>query len=169
MNRAPFVVQERKRTGLLRRMFGRPHRENAVVEINNLLARADSVRAVTRAEVEEICREHHTDLNGPLAGRFERLYRDYMTFCLADRHLSDDELADLAHLRTILRIPPETTAAIHEYVARSVYSRSVADVLDDGVIDAEERTFLGRLQHELALSSRAAHRIVEARMRQRRI
>src|SRR5690606_27845740 len=118
MNRAPFVVQERKRTGLLRRMFGRPHRENAVVEINNLLARADSVREVTRAEVEEICREHHTDLNGPLAGRFERLYRDYMTFCLADRHLSDDELADLAHLRTILRIPPETTAAIHEYVAR---------------------------------------------------
>lgn len=158
----PFTFVEPVRPSLSQRLLRRKPRENAPIEVNNLLAAAASVCDVTRADVDRICAEHRTTADGPLAGRFERMYRDYLTYCLEDRHLSAGELADLAHLRGILRIAPETVADIHEYVARSVYSRSVADVLDDGVIDAAEREFLGRLQQELALSGRAAYRIIES-------
>ncbi|HEX6309462.1 MAG TPA: NAD(P)-binding domain-containing protein [Longimicrobiales bacterium] len=165
--RQPFSELQPVRRTLMQRLLGRMPRENAAVGVNNLLARAAGVRSVSREEVEGICARHRTTLHGPLAGRFERLYRDYLTYCLEDRHLSGAELADLAHLQHVLRIAPETVAAIHEYVARAVYSRSVAQVLDDGVIDAAERDFLGRLQQELALSGRAAHRILESKLRQR--
>jgi hypothetical protein len=166
--RRPFVPLPLVRPTLTQRLRRRRPRENAVVEINNLLAHAASVRDVEQDEIKRICDEHRTSLGGPLAGRFERLYRDYLAYCLEDRHLTREELAGLAHLQKLLSIPAQSAAAIHEHVARQVYSRSVADVLDDGVIDAEERNFLGRLQQELAISGRAAHRILEAKMRQQR-
>ena len=166
-DRTPFVQLPPVRRTLSQRLLGRMPRENAVVEINNLLAAAASVRDVPRARVASICETHRTSLAGPLSGRFERLYRDYLAYCLEDRHLTGDELADLAHLQKLLEIPADSAAAIHEHVARQVYRRSVAEVLDDGVVDADERKFLGRLQQELALSGRAAHHILESKMRQR--
>lgn len=155
------------RRTIVQRLRGRRPRENAHIEINNLLAASASVRDVQRADIDRICELHRTTLSGPLAGRFERLYRDYLAYCLEDRHLSSDELADLAHLQKLLRIDAETALGIHEHVARQVYSQSIAEVLDDGVIDAAERDFLGRLQQELAISGRAAHRILESRMKAR--
>ena len=166
MPRQPFQPLPHVRRTIVQRLLRRRPRENAHVEVNNLLADSTSVRDVQRADVDRICELHRTTLSGPLAGRFERLYRDYLAYCLEDRHLTSEELADLAHLQNLLRIAAETALAIHEHVARQVYSRSVAEVLDDGVIDATERDFLGRLQQELAISGRAAHRILEARMRQ---
>jgi hypothetical protein len=165
--RSPFGPLAPVRRTFTQRLLGRRPRENAVVEINNLFAAAASVRDVPREAITRICAEHRSSLTGPLAGRFERLYRDYLAWCLRDRHLSGEELADLVHLQTLLDIPAAAAAAIHEHVARQLYSRSVADVLADGIIDADERAFLGRLQQELAISGRAAHRILEAKMRQR--
>lgn len=165
--RRPFIPLLPVRRTLTQRLLRRRPRENAVVEINNLLACADSVRDVTREDVLRICEEHRTTLGGPLAGRFERIYRDYLACCLEDRHLSSDELADLAWLQKLLDIPAPATAAIHEHVSRQLYRCSVAEMLNDGVIDAGEREFLGRLQQELAISGRAAHRIMEEKMKQR--
>lgn len=165
--RSPFAPLKPARRTFIQRLLGRLPRENAAVRINNLLASAASVRDVKRDEVLRICEEHRTDLNGPLAGRFERIYRDYLAYCLADRHLSTDELADLAHLQRLLGISAESAAAIHEHVTRQLYRCSVDQALVDGVIDDNEREFLGRLQQELAISGRAAHRIIEAKMRSR--
>ncbi|HEX2168547.1 MAG TPA: hypothetical protein VHG09_15030 [Longimicrobiales bacterium] len=159
--RTPFPMLTPSRQSLLQRLLRRRPRDNAVIEINNLLARADSVRAVRREDVMRICREHRTTLNGALSGRFERIYRDYVAYCLEDRHLSDSELADLAHLQKLLGIAADAAAAIHEYVARQLYRCSVDEALNDGIIDDDEREFLGRLQQELAISGRAAHRILE--------
>lgn len=167
MMRAPFMFIAPRRPTLLQRLLRRHPRENAPIAVNNRLAEVNRPLEISAEEVNGICARHRADLHGRMQGRFERLYRDYLMYCLQDRRLSDDELADLAHLKTILRIDPVSAAAIHEHVARQVYSLSVAEVLKDGVIDAEESAFLGRLQHELALSARAAHRIIESGLRRR--
>jgi hypothetical protein len=160
--RTPFTILAPRKPSLFQRLLRRQPRENAPVLVNNLLAAAAGPRDVSADQVQAICTAHRTELHGRLQGRFERLYRDYLTYCLEDRHLSDEELADLAHLKAVLHIAPETAASIHEHVARHVYSSTVAQALEDGVIDADECAFLGRLQQELALSARAAHHIMEA-------
>jgi hypothetical protein len=162
---SPFVHIEPRRPTVVQRLLRRRPRENAPVCVNNLLASAARPRDVAPETVHAVCASHGVEMSGRLQGRFERMYRDYLTYCLADRHLTEDELAELAHLKVLLRIAPESAAAIHEHVARQVYSRSVAEVLEDGVIDAEESAFLGRLQQELALSARAAHRIMESTLK----
>lgn len=164
MSRGPFTIMELQRPTWWQRLTGRPPRENAVAETNNLLARAAGVRSVQPEEIEWICRAHHVALR-ELSGRTERLYRDYLTHCFADHRLSDEEVADLQHLARILRLEPSSVAAIHENVARQVFCMSVTEVLADGRIDAEERAFLDRLQRELALSDRTARRIEDAKLK----
>jgi hypothetical protein len=165
--RQPFTQIQLQKPSVIQRLLRRQPRENAFIEINNLMARARQIRAVTGEDVVRICEAHRTDLKGPLGSRTERLYRDYLIYCLEDRHLNEDELSDLAHLKKVLKISNEATAAIHEYVARQVYCKTVAEVLADGVIDESERDFLARLQQSLSLSGRAATRIMEAKLQQR--
>jgi hypothetical protein len=166
--RLPFMPLPHAEPTLWQRLLHRRPRENAFVEVNNLLAAAPSVRAIDATDVQRICRLHRVELRGPIAGRFERLYRDYLLYCLEDRHLSDDELADLQHLRVVLRIGSEAALAIHEYAARHVYSRSVGDVLADGIIDEDERAFLSALQRTLSIGPRTADRIEQTTRRVRR-
>ncbi|HUF49329.1 MAG TPA: hypothetical protein VMN60_00760 [Longimicrobiales bacterium] len=164
--RTPFVLLEPVPATLWQRLLRRKPRENAVVEINNRFARAAHVRDVTLSDIYGICQDHRADLS-VVGGRLERLYRDYLTHCLTDRQLSAEELADLAHLKAVLRIGDETAARIHDYAARQIYARSVGEVLADGVIDEAEREFLRALQRDLSIPGRVADRIVDAKRRQR--
>lgn len=161
----PFSMQALRPATFWQRLLGRRPHENAVIETNNLLARADSVRAVAPEEIDWICNAYGMDLRRDLAGRAERFYREYLLYCLQDHHLSEEEHADLQHLKRILHLAPESVAALHENVARQVYSRSLTTVLDDGRIDPEERAFLDRLQRALGLPERTVQRIEDARLR----
>ncbi|HSJ08757.1 MAG TPA: hypothetical protein VK928_02560 [Longimicrobiales bacterium] len=165
--RRPFAPLPFVAPTLLETLLRRRPRENAFIAINNLLAAAACVRDVSPLDVLRACDEYRADIRGPLGARLERLYSDYLLFCLEDRHLSAAELSDLAHLRTVLRIDDHAAARIQDHGARHVYGRSVDEVLEDGVIDPGERDFLDTLRRELALSGRAAGRILERKLQQR--
>jgi hypothetical protein len=132
----PFTMQAPRPATFWQRLLGRRPPENAVIETNNLLARADSVRAVAPEHIDWICNTYGMDLRRDLAGRAERFYREYLLYCLQDHHLSEEEHADLQHLN-----------------------------LEDGRIDPGERAFLDRLQRALALPDRAAQRIEGVRLK----
>ena len=152
--RSAFQTLPLSRVSLLRQLLRRPPRENAWLEVNNLLACAETVRDVRPEQVARIADRYGMPLRGEFIGRLERLYRDYLVHCLDDRRLSAEEVADLAHLKRILRLSDRTAASIHESVARQVYSQSVEAALADGRIDPDEREFLDTLQSHLALLTR---------------
>jgi hypothetical protein len=149
------------------RLLRRRPRQNAFVEVNNLIADAARVRDVPREAVSRVCAEYRTNLYREFGGAVERLYRSYLEFCLRDRRLTSDELADLAHLQHILGLDDACVKGIHEHVAQEVYCKSVNEVLEDGTLDASERAFLQRLRENLGLSERVADRIMELKTRQR--
>jgi hypothetical protein len=163
----PFVNRKVVRLTVVQRLTRRGSLDAAIVEINNLFARS-GVRAVGTADIEEILARNHLPSKDRHVRHFERFYREYLLFCLTDRRLSDDELADLAHLRSILAINPETVESIHRNIARQVYLRSVAEVLTDGTIDASERAFLARLRDQLGVPTSIAENIEEMKERQYR-
>ncbi|HEX6693961.1 MAG TPA: hypothetical protein VF035_04570 [Longimicrobiales bacterium] len=156
--RPPFSVLPLQRRSLLERVLRRLPRENAWIEVNNLLATAPEVRAVRPEQVARIAERYERPLRGELCGRLERLYRDYLLYCLSDRHLTSDEMADLAHLKRILRLHNRTLGAIHENVAQQLYARGVNDLLVDAGVNPEEREFLHSLQICLAAPARVAQR-----------
>jgi len=162
----PFLPLERDRPGLLDRLFRRKPATHAFIELNNLFAGASDPRAITEAEVERICQGYGFDVRRTFAARCHKLYRDYLSWCLTDSRLSDDELATLAHLAALLRLDATTATAIQHAVTRGVYLRSVEDVLADGVTSDAERAFLQRLSEQLRIPPGTADNLYDVRRRQ---
>ena len=162
----PFLSIERERPGLLERMLRRKPATHAFVELNNLFAGAGDPSAISEEDVERICRGYGFDVRRTFAARCQKLYRDYLSWCLTDRHLSDDELANLAHLAALLRLDATITTAIQHAVTRGIYLRSVEDVLADGETSEAERAFLRRLSEQLRIPSGTADNIYDMRRRQ---
>ena len=165
--RRPFERLPLSRRTILQRALRKLPRDNAWIEVNNLLADADEVRDVRPEQVARIAEKYQMPFSREFCGRLERLYRDYLLHCLADGRLSPDELSDLAHLKRILRLHDRALCDIHEKVARQVYAQSVDAVLADGRIDPGEREFLSTLQQHLAISGAVVDRIMQARQRRR--
>ena len=155
---APFSILPLQRKSLVQRVLRRDPPDNAWIEVNNLLATTPEVRAVRPEQVARIAEHYGVSLRGAFCARLEQLYREYLIFCLADHRLTSDEMADLAHLKRILRLHNRALAAVHEEVARSRYARKMDELLVDAGIHPEEREFLFSLQQCLAMPGRVAER-----------
>ncbi len=164
MTAGPFTEVQPSFGTRFRWLLGRHSVEDALLDINNRLARA-GVRAFTFVELERV-RVQHRVPERELQRRLERFYRNYLIHCFEDAHLSDEEVRDLEHLRVTLGLPAETVDMIHRTVVRRVYSRSVEQILEDGTIDSHERTFLARLREHLALPDEIAENIEDMKERQ---
>lgn len=138
---------------------------NALAELVKALNRS-SLRDVTPGDLARIAREHDVDFAQDFRTELGYLYREYLTFCLQDRHLTDDELSNLNHLAVLFRIHPPDRAIIQRNVTRQVYLKSVSEVLADGAIDEKEREFLRKLQEQLEIPADDAENILAVRQRQ---
>ena len=127
--------------------------------IEDLLAQASSVREVTPSMVASLCEERRVDLAHRLVRGRRRLYRRYLTHCFEDKVLSEDERADLAHLRNLLHLSDADLQDIHDDVAIEVYGEAVEDVLEDFHLDDDEAEFLRNLRDQLGLTEAKAERI----------
>ena len=162
----PYTLSETTKRGL-----GVLRRGSITLDgIEDLLAQAETVREVTAAMVSEICQERGVDLRNRLARGRRQLYRRYLRHCFEDKVLSDEERADLAHLRSLLHLTPDDLHAIHDEVAIEVYGEAVHEVLSDFRLDDDEAEFLRGLREQLGLTEERAERIYregssEARVR----
>jgi hypothetical protein len=165
---APFTLPTtpvRSLLGLLRRVRADPETA-AVSDLRALLARAPRIRDMpTDAAARVVARR-----DVPLASLGEQvlaIYTEYLRYCLQDHHLTVEELADLGHLRLLLRIDRNDADLVQRRLAREVYSRTVEQVLTDSTIDDGEREFLAKLRAELNLPDSVADNIETMKAKQR--
>ena len=133
----------------LRRLAG--NRRACIREIEDLLAQAESVRDVTPEQVSGIATQYGVDIRTRLGTARRELYRRLLEHCLADQELSEEETADVEHLRRVLLLADTDAAEVHDQVARAVYGQAIDQVLADHRLDPEEAEFLRRLGGALAL------------------
>ena len=165
MSESPFAPRELWRRSLVDVLLRRKPAANAWIELANALGRS-RIRDVTPDDVGRISRDYGFNVVGEFRTELESLYRDYLLFCLKDRHLSDEEIADLSWLASLFRMENGTRDAIQRNVTRQLYFKSVSEVLADGAIDDQEREFLRKLQEQLAIPDSDAENIIAVRERQ---
>lgn len=163
---APFTPVEPLRPTLLQRLLGRKPAANALVTLIDRLCEVATPRAVSAAEVDAIGKDHGVDLRRLFHEDLEGLYREYLVYCLTDRRLSTDELADLEHLRVMFGLDQAAVETVQKNVARQLYLRSVDEVLADGTVDPDEREFLLRLRQDLSIPESIAENILDVKRRQ---
>lgn len=166
MDAVPFQPVEPLRPTVLQRLLGRKPPANALVALVDRLRAADSPRDVSPDVVDSLSREYGIDIRSLFRHHLEGLYRAYLLYCLTDRRLSSEELADLDHLRRLFGLDPAAVETIQRNVSRQLYLRSVDEVLADGTVDPDEREFLRRLRDDLEIPESIAENILEVKRRQ---
>lgn len=127
--------------------------------VERLLAEAACVQDVSHDSVQRICEARRVDFQRRLLRGRRRLYRRYLEHCFADKELSEQENAELEHLRALLCLSVQDVAPIHDQVAVEVYGEAVEEVLADFQLDDAEAAFLARLREQLSLPETEAERI----------
>ncbi len=146
----PFVHKLLKQTTFLNRLLKRYPKENIGIEINNALAKVPAVNNL-RPEIIDNALQKHRCHQIP-SREMEAVYRQYAEFCVKDKHLSDEELKGLEHLKNLLGLSEAVAQKIMEEAAGAVYQNELLDVLSDKDISDDERAFLEKLQNDLLLT-----------------
>ena len=144
----------------------RPSRA-ALAEVNNLLAQATTIRTVSPEAMDDIAVRYQIPIARKFRPELEGMYRRYLEWCLRDRHLSEDEVQDLQHLKVIVGLTDQDVSRINDEIARDVFRQTAEEAVADGQLTEQERAFLDRLQQNLNLDPQTARRIYEAAARNR--
>ena len=151
----PLVQQS-----FMQRLLKQYPEENAVIELNNLLADTP-IQSITATTIQAIEQKYGLSLSRQFRLNLEEFYAVQLNYALNDRRLSEDELDDLSHLRTLFQLPSPSVEMIHARIGEVVYRRSFEEAVQDGQLSADERVFLTELQQTISLPRELADKISE--------
>ena len=143
---------------LFQRLFNQLPQENAVIELNNLLA-SKAILSISPKDVEEIEDKYRISICKEFKLNLEEFYAVYLNYCLADKVLNEDELAELNHLKHILSLDDKTIDKLHLKIGEAVYKKSFQEAVADGRLTKSEEEFLAKLESTLKIPSELAEKI----------
>jgi hypothetical protein len=124
--------------------------DNLVIEINNLLA-SKPLLEITPDQVNQICSKYDAVTVAKSQRCFSGYYHLYLEQCLLDKRLTEQEIAELAHLKLLLRLSDRVIKQTHNATASRLYGAELEQRMADGSISYEEQQFLQELSDNLLL------------------
>lgn len=158
MSQSLFRAVPLVKKSFLQRTLKQQPEENAVIELNNLLA-SIPIREISPKDVSAIEERYALNLRLEFGLNLEEFYATYLNYCLADRVLNDEELTDLKHLKTVLALDDSVIDNLHARIGSIVYKKSFEEAVSDGRLTSEEQAFLTKLETDLRLPKQLAEKI----------
>ena len=150
---APLIEQS-----LMQRLLKQQPEDNAILEVNNLLATTD-IQNISESDVKSISRRYKVNLVNQFSLNLEEFYAVLLNYTLNDKHLSEDEVNDLEHLKTIFQLDAKNISQIHLNIGKDIYQTSFEEAIADGILTREEVSFLENLEATLQLPKEIADKI----------
>lgn len=158
MNGNLFQTIPLRNTSLFQKIFKQLPEENAVIELNNILA-SKPIKDISTNEIEDIQNRYKLNLNKEFQLNLEEFYTVYLNYCLADKVLNEQELIELNHLKLILNLDDKTIDKLHAKIGEVVYKKSFLEAVADGRLTKNEEDFLNKLETTLRLPKELADKI----------
>ncbi len=158
MNGNLFQTRQLSNTSFFQKLFKQFPQENAVVELNNLLALKPLLN-ISHNDIEEIENRYKLSLSKEFKLNLEEFYAVYLNYCLADKILNDEELNELNHLKRILNLDDKTIDKLHVKIGETIYKKSFQEAVSDGRLTKNEEDFLNKLESTLRLPKELAQKI----------
>lgn len=160
MNGSLYKTAPLAKASFFQKLFKQIPQENAVIELNNLLA-SKALKDISKNEIKEIEGKYKLSLLREFKLNLEEFYAVYLNHCLADRILNEHELEDLSHLKNILELDEKTINELHARLGKNIYKESFQEAIADGRLSKEEEQFLEKLESTLKLPKELANKISE--------
>ena len=153
-----YSIQTLKSQNFFHRLFKSNPKENAFIEINNLLA-TKYLREIMLEEISEVCIKYKINLREKFLENLKELYERYLKKCLEDNMLTDEEVDDLTHLRQILALQENEVMELHNKLGGEIYKRAYNKTISDGKYETSEEEFIDKLQKNLRLPNDVVNKI----------
>jgi len=153
-----YSVKTPLKQHFFQQLFKTLPKENAIVEINNLLA-TKFIRDIKLEEISEICLKYKVNLRVKFFNDLKELYERYLRKCFEDSILTDEEIDDLRHLRQILTLEENEVSELHNKLGGEIYKKAYDKAICDGKIETYEEEFINKLQKGLRLPDDIAVKI----------
>lgn len=140
------------------KLFKQFPQENAVIELNNLLA-SKPILSISHKDIEEIESKYRLNLHKEFKLNLEEFYAVYLNYCLADKVLNSSELNELSHLKHILNLDDKTIDKLHIKIGELIYKKSFQEAVANGRLTKSEEDFLAKLENTLRLPKELADKI----------
>src|SRR5436305_10650077 len=127
-----FTTKELERPGLLKRLVGGKVRENAYIEIQNLLA-TKPLSSLTAADIINILSTYEIPREEALAPLLS-FYETALRYFTTDANLSADERAALRQLRYALDLDDNAASEVEATVLRELFRGQLKKTLEDQVL-----------------------------------
>lgn len=150
MEQTPFQVQPLRSPSFLRKLLKQPVEENAVIEINNLLATTAPNR-ITNATLQDIIQKYKTDIFKEFALNMQEFYVVYLHYTLLVNEPEQDK--QLAHLQSLLQLPDDVILPFHLQIGEKHFRQAVLHSIKDGLYTPSDQAALQALAHTLRLPS----------------
>ncbi|MCW3466442.1 hypothetical protein [Chitinophaga nivalis] len=131
MQHSPFQVIPLKRPGFFRKLFRQRIEENALIEVNNLLATV-SVDQLTQAAIVEIEHRYNVNLYRTFTLNMQEFYAVYLQFSLdrcAPEHFAGRKLT---HLQSLLKLSDNEIGLFHLRIGEKYFREAVKSIIRDG-------------------------------------
>ena len=153
-----FKETPKKDPSFFQRLFKKEPVDNAFVELNNLLATKE-LKNITTADVNSISSRYKIDFLRKFPNKLKELYGKYLTFCLTDNKLQDEEIEELKKLKSLLGLKDKDIEEVHNQVAGQIYKKSFDQMIKDGRLEKKNEDFLEKLEQDLKISKSLAEKI----------
>src|ERR1044072_5366831 len=92
-----------QKRSFFQKLFKQYPEENAVIEVNNLLAASD-ITSISKKDISEIERRYYFSLSKEFQLNLEEFYAVYLNSCVNKMSLTADHINSLDHLQHILSL-----------------------------------------------------------------
>lgn len=155
-----FTRKELIKPNFIQKILKKLPSENAVIEINNLLANnEENIEKVTIDHIIEIGNKYKVNLKTKYKEIRIDLFKSYLKHCLNDSKLEEFEINTLRHIREVLILNEKDTDSIIRSETEKIYNHNVKDILSDGELDDEEKLKLEKLKNDLLIPENVANNI----------
>lgn len=156
----PFVNRELTPRSFMQRLFGQHPTENALIEVNNLLA-TRPVGQISSNDIITIERRYRLSLKSEFGLNLEEFYAVYFNAQLRHHILDDAAEKDLAHLEQILQLSMSTTVTLRQMVGEDIFRTAYKEAVGNGQLSEQALSRLSQLASYSKLPDEVVEQISE--------
>ena len=159
-NKNPFKTEAVPKGFIFKKYLKKEKIKKAFIEINNLFANNDNVRNISPESINNIFYKNKIKkIPAKYQEKLADFYRVYLSYCLYDKYLSEEEISDLLYIKNLLSLKDDEIDKINKIEVEATYKKAIDEVLTDGSINQDEKDFLDKLEKNLKLPDELAREI----------
>lgn len=153
-----YIQKPQIKQSLFNKLFGILPKENATIEINNILASINIID-VKAEQINDVFTKYKVGNNSKFKNSLYDIYKAFLKHCLNDKVLTEQESFELKHLKSILGLTDYDANRMFNELAEEIYKKSFNEVISDGIVDNSEKELLEKMKSNLCLSDEIAAKI----------